>query len=61
MYEHSPYHIGSKLWETVPEIIQKLDNVYAFKSAVDKLHKVYNRDAIQECLKIRKSRMDISG
>ena len=41
MYEHSPYYIGTKLWDELPEEIQKLDNVYVFKNEISKIYKAY--------------------
>ena len=41
VYERSPYYIGTKLLESLPEMTQKCDNVFAFKTAMDKIHNVY--------------------
>ena len=41
VYEHSPCYIGTKLWDVLPESTQKCDNVFAFKAALNNIHKVY--------------------
>ena len=43
-YEHSPYYIGTGLWNKLSKDIgiQDLPNVYVFKSKVAKLYKCYN-------------------
>ena len=49
VYEHSPYYKGSKLWDVLPETIQKSDNIYTFKAAVDNLHKAYKKIIESNC------------
>ena len=41
IYEHSPYYQGTKLWNDLDKETQKKDNIYAFKTEVDKLYKCY--------------------
>ena len=41
VYEHSPYYKDTKLWNVLPEVIQKAENDFVFKNEVAKLHKVY--------------------
>ena len=43
VYEHSPYYYGTKIWETLSETVQKADNVYAFKTEINKLYKTYKK------------------
>ena len=43
MYEHSPYYIGTKLWETLPETVQRSDNVFLFKVEIIKLYTAYKK------------------
>ena len=40
-YEHSPYYIGTKLWDSLNAEVQKADNVFVFKNEISKLHKVH--------------------
>ena len=41
--EHSPYYIGTKLWDALPETIQKLDNVYSFKKEISTPYGAYKK------------------
>ena len=42
-YEHSPYHIGTKLWNDLRKEIQMKENVYDFKKEINRLHKKYKK------------------
>ena len=43
VYENSPYYIGTKIWETLPDAVQKSDNVFVFKNEISKLYKMYKK------------------
>ena len=43
VYEHSPYYVGTKVWDALPETIQKLDNVYSFKKEFSKPCSAYKK------------------
>ena len=43
VYEHSPYYIGTKLWNDLSKEIQKKDNVYDFKKEINRLYKTYKK------------------
>ena len=41
VYEHSPYYIGTKLWNGISENVQKIDNVFGFKKEIAKMYESY--------------------
>ena len=43
MYEHSPYYIGTKLWNNLAKEVQNKENVYSFKKEVGRLYKAYKK------------------
>ena len=43
VFDHSPYYIGTKLWENLPENVQKSDNVFVFKKEINRTHKAYKK------------------
>ena len=43
IYEHSPYYIGTKLWDNLPETTQKADNIYMFKRLIDRQYTGYKK------------------
>ena len=46
-YEHSPYYMGTKLWNDLPENMQKSDNIFTFKKQVNILYKTYKPNGLQ--------------
>ena len=43
IYEHSPYYIGTKLWNNLPETTQKSNNIYMFKKLIDRQYTGYKK------------------
>ena len=41
IYEHSPYYIGTHLWNNLPKIVQDSPNVYAFKKEIRRMNRTY--------------------
>ena len=41
IYEHSPYYIGTQLWNNLPKIVQDSPNVYAFKKEIRRMNRTY--------------------
>ena len=41
VYERSPYYVGTKLWDDLPNHVQELDNVFAFKKEIRRRHRTY--------------------
>ena len=41
VYERSPYYVGTKLWNDLPNHVQELDNVFAFKKEIRRRHRTY--------------------
>ena len=43
IYEHSPYYIGTRLWNGLSKEIQNADNVYMFKREISRMYKKYKK------------------
>ena len=43
VYEHSPYHIVTKLWDDFSKEIPNKDNIYDFKKEINRLYKTYKK------------------
>ena len=43
IYEHSPYYIGSKMWDTLEKTVQTKDDIYAFKKELCRMYKTYKK------------------
>ena len=41
IYEHSPYYIGTVLWNELPQHIQESNTIYEFKREIDKMNRTY--------------------
>ena len=46
-YKHSPYYIGTKLWNELPGHVQKSDNIFVFKKHVNNLYKSFKPHGLQ--------------
>ena len=42
-YEHSPYYIGTKLWNSLTKETQEKENIYDFKKEINRMYKVYKK------------------
>ena len=40
-YEHSPFYIGTKLWNDLSLQIQESHDVFAFKKEIDRMNRSY--------------------
>ena len=40
-YEHSPFYIGTKLWDDLPVAIQEAPDRFAFKKEIDSMNRLY--------------------
>ena len=43
LYEHSPYYIGTTLWNGLSKGVQKIENVYMFKKEIGKSYNTYKK------------------
>ena len=41
IFEHSPFYVGSNLWDELPIAIQESGNKFAFKKEMDCMNRVY--------------------
>ena len=45
-YINSPFYKGTKLWDNLPDEVQKSDNIFLFKQLVGKIYKTFDKNCI---------------
>ena len=41
VYEHSPYYIGTVLWNSLPQAVQESNSIFEFKREMDRINRTY--------------------
>ena len=41
LYKHSPYFVGSKLWDKLPRDVIEVSNIFVFRNVIRKMNKTH--------------------
>ena len=43
IYEHSPYYIGTLLWNALPQAVQESNSIFEFKRELGRMNRTYEK------------------